>query len=212
MLKQDVLTYLTHHATPDAAAEVLEVSCIADDLKEPSSRVKEALADLERDDQVESLAITEHIFLPKTEVGKQIKKRVVTKRGIAQAPYIGVVVGLIILYEMSRLYLSNLMPAQELNAFILFVVGGLLVMYLINVLVARVQMARAVSDETLKFGTRLAKRAIVVFVILYMGILFVFGNIGWEMSGSIAVVILGIAVAISISLSQLAKQRDESTR
>jgi len=209
VLKQEVLDYISHQASaPSPRLERLTIPAIAEIVLESDlERVRQAVNDLQTDHQARSITVVQEIILPESDAGKRIRRDIASRMRMTRHTYIAMAVTLVALYFVFPYLLKGDTPvivppytSGPPRSLILFMLCGWGLTYLLDEAIVRFKIFQIVSEETYANLGRIAKYSVVVFALLYFGCYVVFRQVGWEMSGSVAVAILIGSVTVTIAL------------
>jgi len=216
-LKQEVLDYISHQASaPSPKLERLTIPAIADIVLEKDlDRIRQAVDDLKADHQARSITVVEEIIVPENDAGKRIRRDIASRKRVGRHTYIAMVVVLVILYFVFPHLLKEDTPvvvppytSGPPRSFILFLLGGGVLTYLLDEAIVRFNIFRIVSEETYTNLGRITKHSVVVFVLLSVGCYVIFRCVGWEMSGPVAVAILIGSITATIALHRNVLRRE----
>lgn len=117
-LKREILAYLVHSVRDNKPLENITYSGILDEIDEAPEKIDKAIDELEEDKDITSHDVTLKIYLPTTEDGKDIIKRLAEEEALPYSPYWLMVFSLLIFW-VALPYLNLQIPSESVGTTIL---------------------------------------------------------------------------------------------
>lgn len=109
--KRDLLEYLVRSVRDNTPLEKITYSGILDEIDEAPEKIDKAIEELENDKDITSHDVTLKIYLPTTEEGKDIIKRLAEEEALPTSPYWLMVFSLLIFW-VALPYLNIQIPSE----------------------------------------------------------------------------------------------------
>lgn len=218
-IKKAVLDYLVNHPRKTKQVEEYTASRISEIIKADTSKVEEAIAELEEENLVDSRKVQLDVYVPKTEEGFEALTSFARRGYIAYSPYWAVAFGFGLLF-IGVLILGNYLglPAQVntlsesylmgirygiIGSFVAGLLGGVVIQNALS----KFRRWQIVSEEIYETISSLVKYIIYLFVPFVLVYYIASKQLGYSFELGIVVTLLSIAIATAIGYKQLVKRK-----
>jgi len=222
-LKREILAYLVHSVRENEPLEKINYSGILDEMGEDSEKIDKAIEELENENTITSHNVTLKIYLPVTDEGKDVIKRLTEKEALPYSPYWLMGFSLLIFW-VAIPYLNIQLPSDFIgtslissylggikDAIIYSAIVGALGAQLLKNLFMKIKKIEVLSptlyrnmNDVVKYTIALSVLGAIVYNVLER-------DYGFQLTDAALKYFLGsLGIALTYVLSR--KKRDQGTR